>query len=69
MPKVFYKIGTWKLALKRQNSAFKTLAFGVYEIDPWPYLGQPWVRSLKILKLFGTVPNLVLLSRYRNIKK
>ena len=35
MPKVFYEIGTWKLAFIRQNLAFFTPAFDVYEIDPW----------------------------------
>ena len=34
MSKVFYEIGTWKLAFERQNLSFKTPAFGIYEIDP-----------------------------------
>ena len=41
-PKVFYEIGTLKLAFKQQNLAlkcqnlaFKMPAFGIYEIDPW----------------------------------
>ena len=34
MPKVFFEIGTWKLAFKGQNLAFKTPAFGFMELTP-----------------------------------
>ena len=33
IPKVFYEICTWTLAIKCQNMFFFTPAFGIYEID------------------------------------